>query len=194
MISDALTKPVQLFNTKVVTPPSVEPVSLEEVKAFNRIDSNDEDTLIQSFIEGSRQKLEDYLGKALIKQLITVTFDEWVTDVIELPRPPLLSVVSIVTIDEDSVETIYASSNYFVVPESSSVVIKQGSTWPVADRSYSGYRIYFYAGYGETAKSVPAKLRLAIMEWSALWYESRILEDIPESVKARLRYFRKINI
>jgi len=194
MISEAFTSPLQIFNQKVVTPPSVEPVSLEEVKAFNRIDSNDEDILITNFIEGSRQKLEDYLGKALIKQLISVTFDEWVTEVIELPRPPLISVVSIVTIDEDSIETIYASSNYFVSPETNQVVIKQSCSWPVADRNCAGYRIYYYAGYGETPKSVPSKVRLAIMEWSALWYETRIMDDIPESVKARLRYFRKINI
>ncbi len=194
MISEAFTKPVQLFNKRVVTPPSIEPVSLDEVKAFNRIDSNDEDVLIQSFIETSRQKLEDYLGKALIKQLISVTFDEWCTEVIELPSPPLLSVVSIVTIDEDNVETIYASSNYYTVQESSQIIIKQGYSWPVTTRSHAGYRIYYYAGYGETAKSVPSKIRLAIMEWAALWYESRILDDVPEAVKAKLRYFRNINI
>jgi len=39
-----------------------EPVTLEEVKAYCKIDFDEEDTLISAFITAARENLEKYLG------------------------------------------------------------------------------------------------------------------------------------
>jgi uncharacterized phiE125 gp8 family phage protein len=61
----------------VTTEPSTEPITTEEFKLFARIDGDDEDTLIQGFIEASRMAAEIYLGRALLSQTITLKMDWW---------------------------------------------------------------------------------------------------------------------
>ena len=65
------------------TPPAVEPVALADAKAFLRIDTTDEDTLIQSLITTSRLQIEVALGLALIQQQWSIFLDRW-----PLPRDP----------------------------------------------------------------------------------------------------------
>ncbi|MBN9265961.1 MAG: phage gp6-like head-tail connector protein [Hyphomicrobium sp.] len=102
----------------LVTGPSVEPVTLDELKAWAKIDSADEDALLTSLIAAARDAAEQYLRRALITQTVRLTLDldgrgidlpEGVYDlpvsaiygglptVVELPRPPVSSVTSVVT-------------------------------------------------------------------------------------------------
>ena len=57
--------------------PAVEPISLADAKAFLRIDTPDEDNLIQSLIMTSRLHIEVALGLALIQQTWSCFFDRW---------------------------------------------------------------------------------------------------------------------
>ena len=59
--------------------PSVEPITLEEAKAHLRIDTPDEDALIQSLIMTSRLHVEVALGLTLITQTWSCFFDRWPT-------------------------------------------------------------------------------------------------------------------
>lgn len=54
----------------VLTPPSVEPVSLADVKAFARVDFDDEDTVIAGLIVDARQEAEKITKRALAPQTI----------------------------------------------------------------------------------------------------------------------------
>ena len=89
---------------KVTTQPLIEPVTVDEAKIFSRIDTIEEDNLIEGFIESVRMAAEEYLGRAFISQTITTVLDFWPGKIIELPRPPLISVTGIYTVDEDDVE------------------------------------------------------------------------------------------
>jgi uncharacterized phiE125 gp8 family phage protein len=57
--------------------PAVEPLALADAKAFLRIDTGDEDALIQSLILTSRLHVEVALGLALITQTWSCFFDRW---------------------------------------------------------------------------------------------------------------------
>lgn len=57
--------------------PAVEPITLAEAKAHLRIDTADEDGLIQSLIMTSRLHIEIALGLALISQSWSCFFDRW---------------------------------------------------------------------------------------------------------------------
>ena len=48
---------------EVTTAPSVEPITVTELKTFARIDGSDEDTLLSGFIAGARQACEKYKQK-----------------------------------------------------------------------------------------------------------------------------------
>ena len=70
--------------------PAVEPITLADAKAFLRIDTPDEDALIQSLIMTSRLHIEVALGLALIQQTWSCFFDRWppVLDTRSAPLQP----------------------------------------------------------------------------------------------------------
>jgi len=180
---------------KVTVEPRIEPVTLDEFKIFAKIDTDAEDIILEGFITAVRVATEEYLGKALLQQTVRMLMDCWPDVIIELPRPPLISVDGVFTIDEDDVETTYSSSNYYIVTESipGKLILKQSVTPPInIDRSYGGFGITFKAGYGNDVSDVPRPLRDGIMLWAATVYETRVLDtkDPPPKAKAIFDLFR----
>jgi uncharacterized phiE125 gp8 family phage protein len=179
----------------VTTPPAIEPVSLEEFKMFARIDGNDEDSQLLSFLITARSLIEKYLNRALIEQTITLKMDSWPEkEVIELPRPPLISITAVETLNESDVATVYSSSNYYIIKnkEPGLLVLKFGVTPPQnTERYYGGYQVRYKAGYGSTSASVPNVLKDCIKQWAMTMYENRaIVEEPPAEVKALLSNYR----
>ena len=180
----------------VITSPTIEPITLTELKTFGRIDGTDEDTLIGGFITAARNACEGYLARALIKQKVRMYLDYWPGMEIELPRPPLISVEGVYTVDEDDVLTLYDDDNYFVVDslDPAKLVIRNGCTPPSnTDRYTAGYIIDFWAGYGTAGEDVPALIREGIKLWVMQIYEQRTLTpDPPPDAKCLLEQYRLI--
>jgi uncharacterized phiE125 gp8 family phage protein len=66
-------------------PPLAEPVTLAELKAHLRIDTNDEDALLESLIRVARAHLEAVTGTALMPRGLRLVLDDWpVGQVIQL--------------------------------------------------------------------------------------------------------------
>jgi len=111
--------------------------------------------------------------------------DEWNTEVlnaIELPKPPLISITKVETVEEDDVLTEYDSDNYYSETTSAPgrLVIKKDSASPTnCDRDIGGFRIEYKAGYGTLTSDVPAGIRLGMMMWTTVVYETRVIEDTP---------------
>jgi len=181
---------------KVTTQPTIEPVTVDEVKLFGRIDTTEEDTLIEGFISTARMAAEEYLGRAFISQTITTVLDYWPSQIFELPRPPLISVTEIMALDEDDDETEYDSDYYYVNTnaEPGQIIIKRGSTFPSnTDRDYSQFLIRSVHGYGTLASDVPYPIRNGIMLWANIIYSTRAIDpkNPPPEVKASFDLFRK---
>lgn len=180
---------------EVYSAPSVEPVSIEELKLFARIDGNEEDAMLASFITAVRGATEEYLKRALIRQTIRAAVDFWpASGRLELPRPPLVSIVQIATRDEEGTLTVYDPSYYFMITEAipGEVVIKKGYQFPTnLDRDRQGITIDFVCGYGDAASDVPEPIRQAIIQWAAIAYENRVIgKDPPPEAKPLLDLFR----
>lgn len=174
---------------KVSTAPSIEPINVDDVKEFARIDGSQEDTLIEGFITAVRGATELYLGRALLSQTIALILDEWPGDVVELPKPPLISISSVVTLDEDDAETTYASSNYYAITGSipGKLVLKNEATPPYnTERYHGGYKITYLAGYGSYSSSVPSQIKEAMKLWATAVYENRALTPTPPPQAAPL--------
>jgi uncharacterized phiE125 gp8 family phage protein len=180
---------------KVKTPPTIEPISVAEVKAFARIDGDDEDIIIEGFIKAVRENAESYLGRALIQQTIRLVMDFWPDEVINLPRPPLISITQVATLDEDDTETEYSSDNYYIINEAvpGKLVIKNGASSPTnTNRYHGGFLIEFLAGYGTDSDDVPAPIRLGLWKWVAAIYENRTYDskEPPPEARVDLDIFR----
>ncbi len=176
---------------KVITEPLIEPVTLAELKIFARIDHDYEDTLLTGFIVAARKMVERYLSKKLIEQTLRLTIDDWNSDIIELPYPPLISVIGVYYIYEDDTTEEYDSDNYYVDTNTSPgrLVIKAGGEVPInSDRYYGGYRIDYKAGYGTAATDISQNILEAIKVWATDLYEGRAdVATTPQRVKLLLR-------
>lgn len=183
---------------KVTTGPVVEPITVEELKLFARIDGADEDLLLEGFIEAVRGNAEAYLGQALISQTITMQMDYWPSETIELPRPPLISITGVYTLDEDDVATEYSSDYYYAITWAvpGLLVLRQGVSPPEnTERDYGGYQVVFVAGYGEEATDVPQGIRDGLMLWAATTYEKRMPSaSPPPDAMILLKPYRVIKI
>ena len=186
------------FVTTIIEPITY-PVTIQEIKDFGSIDGNDLDSFLEGILIGVVESIEQYLGRSLISRTLKLTFDNWPTKEIEFPKSPLLSIVSVNTVDEEGIETVYDSDNYYVVSENipGKLVIKKNASLPVNnDRESAGFNIVYVAGYGDTSK-VPKTIKIAIMQWVVMIYENKSMSDDeviknepPPSVKEILYPYR----
>jgi uncharacterized phiE125 gp8 family phage protein len=183
---------------RVSSKPSIEPVTLTEQKVFTRIDGTDEDTLLTNFIKAVRENVEDYLGRSLLQQTIVATMDFWPVSPIRLPRPPIMSFLEVVTLDQDDNPTVYSADNYYVQAHSgferAELILRQGVAGPVNSiRDYGGYQLSYIAGYGADRSDVPEGIRQAIMLWVSTAYETRVVTpDPPVNVLNQLRFYKRM--
>jgi uncharacterized phiE125 gp8 family phage protein len=172
------------MNLKLITAPTLEPVTLEEAKSHRRIESSDEDVLIVGFIEAAREWCEGYQNRAFITQTWELALDCFPPeDRIRIPKPPLQSVESIKYYDTDETEHTFSADSYHVdtYSEPGRVVLKYGETWPSDTlRTANGVIIQFTAGYSDTAATVPEKVKQAIKVLVGHLYENREATDIKE--------------
>lgn len=143
---------------KLLTGPTVEPVTLADMKDYLRVIGTDEDNLITNQIAAARQKVEKILGRALITQ-------SWIkVSSISLRRitieyPPLQSITSINSYDDANVATLNPAANYIVVSTSEPglVLLKEGVSW-LTHRNNASFEIIFVAGYGDAASDIPEEI------------------------------------
>jgi uncharacterized phiE125 gp8 family phage protein len=64
----------------LLTAPAVEPLSLDEARAFLRVEHNDDDEAIASLSSGARIHIEAATRRALITQSWRLSFDAWPDD------------------------------------------------------------------------------------------------------------------
>lgn len=174
---------------RVSTAPLVEPVTLDELKIFSRIDGDDEDILLEGFIQAGTRATEGYLGRALIEQTIDMKMDWWPGIVVELPQPPLISITKVATLSEADVETEYSSDNYYVIAEGTpgKLILKQSVTAPTnTARDYGGYLVRLKAGYGPDPPDVPGPIREGIKLWAAVIQATRVLDSKNPPPEARV--------
>ncbi len=158
----------------LVTPPSVEPVSLAEAKQWLRVETDAEDTLVSSLIVSARLVAEQTTRRLLLSQGWRILLDAWPSgDVFDLPLAPLLSVDAIRMRDAaGGVQTLdVASYMADLGPDRSRLAFV--SPPPSPARAMNGVEIDVTAGYGADAGDVPQPIRQAMLMLIAHWFENR---------------------
>ncbi|MCH9011272.1 MAG: phage head-tail connector protein [Chloroflexi bacterium] len=156
--------------------PTVEPVSLDEVKDHSRVDGTDSDAVLTILLQAAREYVEHHQKRQLITATYELTLDEFPSGPIILPNPPLISVTSISYEDTAGDTQTWASSNYQVdITElRGSISVEPNVTYPTTETDRkNAVTITFDAGYGTSPSDVPETTRLAIMMLAAHWHENR---------------------
>lgn len=142
----------------LITPPAVEPISLADAKAHLRVNHTDEDALISALIKAARQHLEGprgYLARALVTQTWELTLDSFYAGSIQIPLPPLQSVVSVKYTDADGFEQTVAPVDYYVDAANEPGWLVGVAAWPGTLSAINALRVRFVAGYAPDASSPP---------------------------------------
>lgn len=161
----------------VAVPPAVEPVTLAEAKAWAKVDTPDDDPLVSDIIVAAREQIEADLKRALITQTRTLFMSRFpgVWGEIPLPYPPLQSISSIQYADSDGTLQTLDPAKYVYTANSTPgrVWLPYGAAWPITGPFMDSVRISYVCGYGDTAASVPARVRLAMRSLIATAYRQR---------------------
>ena len=154
--------------------PTVEPVSLAEAKRHANVVATDDDTLISALLQAAREQVESDASRALVTQTWRLKLHSFFADLIELPRPPLVSVTKIEYLDLDNVSQTLPAAYYHVDADRSPGVIwrDEDYTWPTLSDRPNAVTITYVAGYGAAA-AVPARAKQAILLLVGHWYRSR---------------------
>ncbi|MBB4121589.1 head-tail connector protein [Martelella radicis] len=84
----------------LITPAAEEPVTLDEAKAFLRLDSSDEDALVGDLITTARDYLEMVTGLSLVTQEWRLYRDDWPTSgMVSLAHGPVTAVGAVTLYD-----------------------------------------------------------------------------------------------
>lgn len=187
------------FALERVTEPEIEPITLAEMKvslrAFTQVTALDSD--ITSLIQGAREWVEGFTGRALIDQKwrLSIGDDVWpfgITDTntvtginygtwtpradgILLRKSPAIAITSFATVNADGTETVVDPLTY--------EIRDAGSKWPrlvgLNGGTWSGeQRITFRAGFAnrlgspvEGAEKVPKRFIQAMKLWVEAHYD-----------------------
>lgn len=178
---------------KVTTEPTAEPLSLQEVKEYLRVDDSTDERVVQPLIIAARQFAEEHMNRALMQQTFTLSLDtvldtesplwegmrtapdiNYHKNYVVLPKSPVISVTSVKTYDDSDTATTMAASKYYVdtAREPARVVLRTGETFPSALRVANAIEVVYVAGY-TTAYTVPEPIRLGMLQHIAYMYEHR---------------------
>lgn len=158
--------------------PTAEPVTLEEVKWHLRIDTDDNDFILEGMIKAAREHIEAILNRGIISQTWCMYLEDWPddSDFIEIPYPPLQSITSIIYTDYDGTATTWVAATYYHADTNSEpgrVILRYGADWPAATLSpLNPIAITYVAGYSDL-DSVPQSIKQAILLDVADLYENR---------------------
>lgn len=181
------------------TGPTVEPVTLQELKNHLKIDvgtladSAQEDTVLNSLITASRKRIENMTGRKLVEQTWDYYLSGWPgVDYIKLPFGNLTTVADITYYDSTGGSTTFGlatgvATGFDIEKNGEGIgrlVLPSDSEWPsVSLRPSNPIDITFTCGYGTAATSVPDALRTAIMfECQNMWRHGGEYEPIKKVV------------
>jgi len=183
---------------QLITPPAIEPVTLEEAKTHLKVDTTDDDTLITALIAAARARAEWHTGRAFLTQSWVLWLDGWPErNCVEIPLPPSQAITSLTTYAMDDTATVLDANLYQVDTSSQPARIALKSpAIVVATRALNAVAIAFDAGYGDNANDVPQPIRTAILEIVADLYTNRgdIAAEPPQAASAMLAPYRVLKL
>ena len=172
------------MNLRLKTPPNLEPISLELVKAHLRLSDIHEDEYLQHLIKTARSQIEILTNRCLMTQIWELDLHEPGFKIV-LPLAPVQKVKSIhlVTIRGDKLslglDKIQIENK------------RDGPILKLLNPLFGKAKIQFVVGYGEEPKNVPESLLHAILLLVAHYYENRgdQSQKLPEAIYPLIQPF-----
>lgn len=172
-------RPIQTRTSLIV--PSSEPLELAEVKKVLRFPTSSEDSLLEGWMAASRALFEQQTGR----QVAPATWELWLDASpcdrsIELPYPPLISVLSVEYVDGAGDLQTFDAENYTVqAPQGpycapGRITLVGSAQWPIPQMEPAltqpgALRITFRAGYVADPAGSPEVVAIPDLITSAIY-------------------------
>ena len=160
---------------KLYTAQTTWAVTLQEAKDQLRVDTSDEDTLIQNLIYVAQRQVEEFTNL----DLTGATYDFYLTnlpaDGIVLPKSPVASISSIKYRDASNVEQTWATSNYYYIVQESPLRIRYTDAYTLPSlytNRFDAITVRFVTGF-TSPDALPTPLKQAVLIILTDLYETR---------------------
>lgn len=202
-----------------VTRPQQHAITYTDASEYLRLDEQQDVDLVRALIRSATDYVETYTGRALINRTLKYSVD-YIEEVdvklhegmrigpdltirrkyLELPKPPVVSVSSIVTFDDSDNGTTFNTAKYYVdnQREPARIILRQGETFPTALRVGNALEVTYVSGYGASGSSVPESIKLAMLQFVTFNYEHRGDTEgktplMPQNIRSFLDPFKVLN-
>ena len=157
----------------LITPPDSEPLLLGEVKNDLRIDDDDNDSFLEGLIVVARDFVESETNRALVLQTWELSLDSFAAEIM-LPKPSLISVVSVSYVDTAGAVQALDPSVYQVDSRSVPGRLRPayGEQWPATREEMNAVTIRFTCGYGSRLQ-VPRGIKKAMILLIGHYFKNR---------------------
>lgn len=159
------------MNITTITPPTDEPITLDDAKAHLRITHTDEDALILLMITAARQQAEAITGRVFMTQTLELSMDTFPAR-IHVPFAPLQSVVSLKYLDVSGTEQTYSDILLWRENGVGRIAPAWGGMWPDYRAQPGAIKLRCIAGYA-TADEVPQAIKHWLLCYIGALYENR---------------------
>ena len=190
---------------QVETVPAVEPVTVDEMNSFLKLNGEAQNDYVRGLIVAARQACETYTGVKFVTQTLNAWYDRIPYDsTLKLLYGPCQSITSVTTYASDGTATVFDEDSYFkdIISSSPRIILVDGQTWPVNTRSYNAVRVVYVVGYG-LAANVPEAIKTAIKLVVAAIFETpgeikktkiNVNEYMTEGIKFMLTPYTKVSL
>lgn len=146
---------------RVTTQPQIEPITLDEAKAWLKVDFDAENGLIEGLIMAAREVAEHHTNRLFITQQLTEMFPAETT-CLRLGSGNVQALVSVSVAGEDLEVEDYQLTETDL-----------GHAVILTTAPATAPKVVYTAGYGDTADDVPAVIKQAMQLMITDWYENR---------------------
>lgn len=170
-----------------LAPPSMEPISIDEAKAYLKIDGDERDILITRLIVTAREAAESYLQRSLLTQSWKISYDDYAPSRILLPRGPVQNIINVEMIPVSGLTSFVDKDSYRLNTAKDMLILDQPLVSYIIEVTY-------VAG-NKLPSELPAAIRQGIYVHIGEMYEKR-MEHMPlnADITSIYRPYKAVNL
>lgn len=163
---------------KLKTAPTVEPITLDEVKQHCRIDASEDDIYLTTLITVVRKMVEEFCGPLINQDWYQYELDWPAGDSIRLGKPRVSTTNFAITYTDTDAVTTTLDTDYYTVDDENeyfpAVVLNYNYAWPASTlHPVNPIKITFTCGYGAAATDIPEPIKQVMLLFCEHLYENR---------------------
>lgn len=158
---------IECYGLKLITGPTVTPVSVADVRTWGRITGTTgefAEAVLERTIKSAVKLAEKFTGLSFVHQTWSMFLDKFPAWEIELPKPPWDSITWVKYYDTNDVQQTLASSGYLFDAVQGRLTPVLNASWPATSARINAVDIKFVSGFGADGSDVPEDAREALLE------------------------------